>query len=611
MNAIPLNNVTGWCSGADAFTSINATESADPSPQCFPNNTTAFDVWFSFVAQGPNASINVSGNTGSIDGGTLNSPQVALYGGECGNLTLLACDSDAFNDNFASFIESGLSLGTTYYLRVSARFDQTGTFQLCVNNYNEVPEPDGDCPTAVLLCDRSAFSVEAVEGVGAIPNEIGDVSCNGPTCNFDESSSTGYKWVCDDPGPLAFTLTPNNPSDDLDFVIFELPNGIDDCSGRIDLRCMASGENVGAPLDEWAPCTGATGLSLNDPDDSEDCGCQPTDNNFARAIDMEVGRAYALVINNFSQSGAGFSIEFDQSPGTGTFLGPVANFDVSPPVSCVGETLTFTDASSFVGVIEQYDWTFGEGASPGSASGIGPHQVSYNTPGAKPVVLEITTERGCIVTHVDLTTEVVCCDSHFAGEAVVSDVDCPDSTDGAIDFTVMSDFGPYGYTWSNAATTQDISDLEPGTYTVTVIDEATCEAEFSFVVDSPPPFTFDTLVMMPTCDGGTDGAVTLVVEGGTPPYEYNWQNTGFGPDNFLTDIPQGDYTVTVRDANNCVFTQVLPVRELQLLLDPTVQTITPPSCFGFSDGTIVIAINNGLPPYEYNFNDGNGFVTTN
>lgn len=611
IDAIPLADVANWCSVSDAYTTVNATESADPSPQCFPNNTTSFDVWFSFVAQAPNVEINVSGNTGVVDGGTLNVPQVALYSGECGNLAVEACNSDNSNDNFASFIEPGLEIGETYYIRVSARFDQTGTFRLCVNNFNAIPPPDGDCPTAVLLCDRSTFSVPSVSGVGVIPNEIGDVSCNDITCPFDESSSTWYRWVCDEEGPLAFTLTPNNPDDDIDFVLYELPNGIDDCSGRFDLRCMASGETVGAPIADWAPCTGPTGLSLADPDISEACGCQPGDNNFASAVNMQAGRAYALVINNFTQSGGGFTIEFDQSPGTGTFLGPTADFDFDPDVACVGETVTFTDASSFIGNIDSYTWNFGTDATPRSATGIGPHDVVYSTPGLKTVLLEITSERGCIVTQIELATEVICCDDHFESSSVVTDVDCPDSTDGAIDFSVTSDFGPFGYAWNTGATTQDINNLEPGVYVVTVVDEASCEEEFLFVVESPPPITLDTLIVMPTCDGGTDGSVTIVVEGGTPPYEYNWQNTGFGPDNFLMNIAQGDYTVTIRDANDCLFTQVIPVRELQLELDPMVQTIVPPSCFGFSDGSITIAIINGLPPYQYNFNDGNGFVASN
>ncbi|MEZ4985569.1 MAG: gliding motility-associated C-terminal domain-containing protein [Saprospiraceae bacterium] len=611
-NAITLTSLNNWCSVPDAFTTIGATPSTEANPTCFPNNQTVNDVWFVFTAVASVVSISVIGETDGIEGGTIQDPQFALYEGTCGNLgTAIACASDNANQDQISLIEAGLSIGQTYYIRVSARFSQTGTFELCVNNFSEVPPPDGDCPSAVILCDKSPFSVSYVSGVGSIPNEIEDVSCNSLTCNFTESSSTWYKWTCDQSGPLVFTLTPLNPVDDLDFVVYELPNGLDDCANKVDLRCMASGENVGADFVEWAPCTGATGLSLADPDDSESCGCTPGDNNFAQAINMVSGRSYALVINNFSQSGAGFTIEFDNSPGMGTFLGPDADFTFGPDVVCVGETVTYTDASSFIGNIERYEWNFGAGAVPRTAIGPGPHQVVYNTPGIKPVLLEVTAERGCVVSHIELATEVVCCEDHFTGNAAITNVDCPDSTDGAIDFTVSSGYDPYGYTWSNGANTQDITGLSPGVYTVTVIDEATCEATFNFTVGAPPPFIFDTLVVMPTCNGGTDGAVTLVVNGGTPPYEYNWQNTGFTSNNTLANIMQGDYTVVVRDANGCTFTQVLPVRELELTLDPTVQTITPPTCFGFSNGAIVIAINNGLPPYQYDFNNGNGFTNTN
>lgn len=609
IDAIPITNVSDWCSAADQFTSINATISPQPNPVCFPNNQEVYDVWYSFVAEAPVVSISVVGNTILDPQGTITDPQFALYEGDCNNLNALVCNSDNSDSNQAGAIESGLTVGETYYIRVSARYEHTGTFQICISNYNAVPPPDGDCPTAVILCDRSSFAVDFVQGVGNIPNEIGDVSCNSGTCDISESSSTWYKWTCDQPGPLAFTLTPANPNDDLDFVVYELPNGIDDCSGKVDLRCMASGENVGSPLADWVACTGPTGLSQTDNDQSETCGCQAGDNNFAEAIDMVAGRSYALVINNFSQSGAGFAIEFDQSPGTGTFVGPNADFTYQPDQVCVGEPVTFTDASSYIGNIDSYVWNFGQTATPSTITGQGPHSVSFNSPGMKSVVLEITAERGCIVTQIELTTEVVCCDDHFAVDAMVSDLDCPDSVDGVIDITVTNNYGPYGYTWSTGANTEDIAGLMPGTYTVTIVDEASCEDSFDFTVGAPPPFTFDTLITMPTCNGGTDGAVTLEVNGGTPPYEYNWEGAGFGPSNTLSNISQGDYTVEVRDANGCEFTQVMEVRELELALDPDVQAITQPSCFGFSDGSIQIVINNGLPPYTYDF--GSGFGSSN
>lgn len=603
VTAIPLDDITNWCSGPNAYSTTGATSSNVPRPQCFPQ-TDSIDIWFTFVAQGPNVAIGVTGATEFNAGGTLLDPQFALYEGGCNNLNALTCQSDAFNVNQVNAIQSELNIGQRYYIRVSARGGQTGSFELCVNNYNEVPPPDGDCPSAVVLCDKSPFTVDFVSGVGSIPNEIGDGGCG---CLFEESSSTWYTWICEESGPLAFTLTPQNPADDLDFVLFELPNGIGDCFNKRALRCMASGENVGDPFDEWAPCTGETGLSIGDPDMAESCGCQAGNNNFANAPDLVAGRAYALVINNFSQSGAGFSIEFDQSPNTATFVGPEANFTFEPETACVGEPITFTDASTFIGRIESYQWDFGLDATPRFSSDRMPPSVTYSTPGLKTVVLEVTSERGCIVSRIDIGTEVICCADHFTTDADVTNLACPDIATGAIDFTVSNDYGPFGYSWSNGENSEDLTALEAGEYTVTVVDEASCEAEFTFTVDTPPSFAFDTLVVMPTCDGGTDGAVTLNVTGGTGPYQFNWRNEGFQPDNTLDTIGQGDYAVTVLDANGCTIEQVLPVRELELILDPAVQAIVRPSCNGFSDGTITIAVNNGLGPYQYNFNEGDGF----
>ena len=71
INAIEITDVVNWCSVPDAFTTINATVSAEDSPTCFPNNTDAFDVWFSFEAVASTVNIDVIGETDINDGGTL------------------------------------------------------------------------------------------------------------------------------------------------------------------------------------------------------------------------------------------------------------------------------------------------------------------------------------------------------------------------------------------------------------------------------------------------------------------------------------------------------------------------------------------------------------
>lgn len=607
--AIELTDLVSWCSEPEAFSNINARdEGTVTQPFCFfdtPNNK---DVWFSFIAIANTVNVSVTGDYESNVqgvGGTLEKPNLAIYRGNCGNLVEEECVGDGIGNNTINTLAGPLSVGATYYIRVSAQDDFEGTFQLCINNFNSVPEPSGDCVTGVVLCDKSPFSVEEVSGVGQDPNEITNLFCgNGQPVS--EFATSWYKWTCDQPGSLIFTLTPINPADDLDFYLYELPTGIDNCGDKILLRSMSSGEQGGAPFSVWEPCTGPTGLSLSENDVNENCGCDQGDNNFIAGINMVAGKSYALVISNFTNSGSGFAIEFG---GTGTFLGPTAAFDASPQAICIGESITFNDASSFVGNLVGWAWNFGPDADVTTINGQGPHTVAFNRPGVKSVQLTVEAERGCIVTT---TAEILveCCAGHFDISGETSDLRCPGADDGSIDLIVDSPFPPYDYSWSNGAEGPDLSGLPTGTYTVSVTDEVGCQTTLDFLIDSPPEFAFDTLVTMPTCNGGTDGAVSLVVNGGTPGYEFNWQNMGFRPDNSLQNISQGDYSVVVRDQHGCETPMVLPVRELELILDPAAEAIVPPSCFGFADASISVDIGNGLPAYQYNFNDGNGFVSS-
>lgn len=610
-NALLISDVSNYCSTPGQFTNVNATPSPTPIATCFPITGTSHDVWFQFVAQGNYLNASVNGDTDFNPGGTLDYPQLAVYEGTCDALVQLACISDAVAINSIQTFAGPLNPGQTYYVRVDARNSQEGTFQLCLNNYNQIPEPSGDCFTGVILCDKSPFVVDEVIGEGSDPNELGDSGCNSAFCYLEESSSTWYRWTCDQPGTLTFTLTPLNPVDDIDFILYELPGGIDDCQNKEEIRCMASGENVSMPLADWISCTGPTGLAIGDPDFSETCGCQEGDNNFVNAIDMEAGKSYALIINNFSNSGSGFSVEFG---GTGTFLGPEADFEAAPAIACYGESIIFQDLSSFSnGSIEKYTWNFGNGAFPAQAGGPGPHGVIYQSVGLKIISLTIESDQGCIVTTTGTVLVEPCCDdvNSISADVSITPLNCPNDSIGAIDLTPSSNAPPFNFIWDNGNTTEDIGNLASGLYTVTITNAATCTEIFSYEVPGPPPLILQPQMIMPTCDGGMDGSLSLFPAGGNgAPYLYNW-GTGFSSANALNNLPVGTYSVTVQDANGCLKDSVLEVTELVLQLDPNVQNVIEPSCFGFSDGSLLIAIANGQPPYQYDFNNGDGFGPSN
>ena len=594
-DAIELTDLASWCSDLAEYNNNNATPSGYGAAGCFFNASN--DVWFSFTPIATDVTITVIGN--QVFPNTLSQPEVALYTGVCGGtINEEQCETSGFN-SIVELYKGGLAVGVTYYIRVQGRNGNTGTFQLCINNYNPPVNPGSDCESAAVLCSTETFVVQQVSGAGNDPSEANDAPClNGFGGNV-ESNSTWFTWTATNNGNLTFTLTPLNPPDDLDFVLYSWPNGPQNCDGQVVLRCMASS------------CTGPTGLNSTATDFSEPPNCDPSSqDNFLAELDMEEGTTYALMVNNFSATGNGFEISFG---GNGEFLGPITAIEDDQPddIVCIDAPVNFTDASIFGdGQITDWEWDFGPGSSPSTATGPGPHAVSFDNPGEKSIVLVVTTDRGCQDTEIS-TILVECCDGDFQVDADIMDVACPDDTNGSIDLTVTNDAPPYGFTWDTGSDQEDINNLPPGDYTVTISDEATCDTVITFTVEVPNQMVLSPSITMPTCNGGTDGAIELTIDGGTPPFEYNWDNTGFTNDNTLINISQGDYSVLVRDANGCEESLVIEVRELELILDPNVVAITPPSCNGFSDGSIVVVIANGLPPYQYDWNDGNGYVDEN
>ncbi|MFK7932187.1 MAG: hypothetical protein AB8G22_01675, partial [Saprospiraceae bacterium] len=247
--AIEITNVSG-CSEVAAFSNEGATAGNLGEPACF--NSIENDVWFSFIAIATDVTLTVVGQTESAAGGTLQRPEAAMYRTDnCMNFNEIQCESAIGNNNIVELYKGGLEVGQRYYFRVQGRGGRMGTFELCLDNYNPPVNPGSDCATSSVLCDKSTFVVQQVIGAGDDPDEAGDSGCLGGFLGNSESNSTWFTWTAKTSGTLTFTLTPLNVPDDLDFVIYELPNGVEDCSGKEEARCMAAGD-----FDFPSPCMG-------------------------------------------------------------------------------------------------------------------------------------------------------------------------------------------------------------------------------------------------------------------------------------------------------------------------------------------------------------------
>ena len=184
----------------------------------------------------------------------------------------------------------------------------------------------------------------------------------------------------------------------------------------------------------------------------------------------------------------------------------------------------------------------------------------------------------------------------------VTDASTTGGNNGSIDLTVTGGNEPYGYTWSNGGTTEDISGLIAGPYCVTVTDNFGCTANGCETVSEPPPcptFSFNTIIT-PATAGSSNGMINLTVIGGIPPYTYSWSNGETTED--INSLSPGTYTVTATDANNCTGTSTFDVPGCAAITFDF--GVSLPSTPGTADGSIDVTLAGGTPPFTYSWNNG-------
>ncbi|HON71456.1 MAG TPA: hypothetical protein PL153_10370, partial [Tenuifilum sp.] len=110
-----------------------------------------------------------------------------------------------------------------------------------------------------------------------------------------------------------------------------------------------------------------------------------------------------------------------------------------------------------------------------------------------------------------------------------------------------------------------------------------------------------------SCNGGSDGALTVTPHFGIPPYSYSWKLNGnpyAATDSSITNLAAGTYEVTVTDNNSGQSTITYTVTEPSAL--SISNSVTSVSCFGYNDGAIDITVSGGTSPYSYFWTTVNG-----
>ena len=167
---------------------------------------------------------------------------------------------------------------------------------------------------------------------------------------------------------------------------------------------------------------------------------------------------------------------------------------------------------------------------------------------------------------------------------------CNGAATGSIDLTVTGGTPPYTYAWNDAGatTTQDVSALPSGTYTVVVTDNNGCTESLTTTISEPTAISLSTTQTNIGCNGSSTGSIDLTVSGGVAPYTYSWSDPSTTTTQDINGLSAGAYTVTVTDNNGCTATTSVTLTQpapLSLAL-----SLTNISCNGGLDGAIDLTI---------------------
>lgn len=206
-------------------------------------------------------------------------------------------------------------------------------------------------------------------------------------------------------------------------------------------------------------------------------------------------------------------------------------------------------------------------------------------------IVSVTDANGCLSTSTAMVGS-----NGLSQTGVASGAACYGANNGAINVTVANGTAPLTYSWSNGATSEDITGLVGGPYELTITDAVGCVSTATYTVQEPQQIMLNQMtVTQPACSA-TNGQVVASFNGGTSPFNYAWvngQGTSVGTNSAtLTNIGAGTYSCTITDANGCSFSSSAMVSNN---FGPTlaIDTIIPSSCSG--DGQIQLTVIAGNP----------------
>jgi hypothetical protein len=233
-----------------------------------------------------------------------------------------------------------------------------------------------------------------------------------------------------------------------------------------------------------------------------------------------------------------------------------------------------------------YSYVWSNGASTQDLSGLS----------ASNYQVTITDDLGCQWIE-DLALENFT--NNFSLSVNLTNQGCAPNT-GSIDLDLLGGNPSYSFNWSTGATSEDLSAISSGIYSVTVTDLLGCILTNSFNLGITNSVFTNTVQNTAALCGAATGALDLSVTGAIAPFSYLWSNGATTED--ISGLLSGTYDVTITDAVGCTTVESFVVTDnignLGLSAIPTAATC------GQSNGGMILNVSGGTAPYSFIWSTG-------
>ncbi len=410
---------------------------------------------------------------------------------------------------------------------------------------------------------------------------------NGEACAVVTGGATPYKYQWDTLGPIT-VVPPQTP-------------------------CITNMKANSYPI----VVTDANGCNVNAAANIDDAAAPIVDIISSTNLDCNSGKNGTAVAT--VNSGLPYTVVW--SPGQQTILNPtnlsagINTITVKDQSGCVSsESVVITEPTAINSVIAAISNVSCNGICDGNSTvmytgGTSPYTVKWNDPAGQTAdkavnlcagkyTVIITDSKGCKDTNT--ATIISQPNALTIPSSTFTDIKCNGDNDGSITNIVTGGTPFYTYTWTpNVSTGNNADNLAPGNYTLLVKDQNGCTATKNWTIKEPPKLTKTHTSKNSTCSKN-NGEATINVSGGTPAYNYQWNDPALQKVPAAKNLYMGMYLCVVTDAFGCTLLDTVNVVDEP---GPVIDSMksTPVLCFGGSTGTatVVLKPGTGTAPIKY------------